>query len=287
MGVRHSGVPSNSEAGDSPLGRLQEEGRIRMNENPPGYEAEQPIDLTKPVIYAAPVGSGTPKPEHNATAHKPGRDGTALQSAPAEAPEVAKPQSPGVVAVINLQPRSYKSVVAQRLYRALARTCEGVQLRSGTGRTESQNLVVVDMPSDVSGRDWRRQSSLADLLVIPVPDDIQAVRAAWWLLDQLAAAGRDDLVSSAVVVVIRTGRDRKLARRTVRHLRSRTAKVVRVDLGAEALPDFELRRWQPLAAAVLRQLRRRVSNEAADAEPAAGTTQVGAIDVRDYGKAMS
>ncbi|WIX98183.1 hypothetical protein QRX60_29405 [Amycolatopsis mongoliensis] len=261
-----------------------------MHENPPGYEVEQPIDLSKPVALAAQVGTDSPRAERRAAARRPKRAQEAPpQPEPAVPPEpaaVAKPALSGLVAVVNPQSRAGKSLVARMLHSVIETTQANVQLWNGIGETRPEGLVIADMPSDPSGADWRRQTAMADQLVIPVPDDVQAACAAQWLLDRLTAEGRSGLAASAVVAAIRTGRDRKLARKIVRYFETRTAQVVRIKLPGDTPPADDHGPWQPLAKVALRALERPGPSERA-ARPAAGRQRIVPLDVRDYGKAVS
>ncbi|KFU75650.1 hypothetical protein BB31_40260 [Amycolatopsis lurida NRRL 2430] len=159
-----------------------------------------------------------------------------------------------MIAVINLQPGSCKTLVAQRLHSVLETTHANVRLGNGSGSPRSDHLVIADMPSDLSGVDWRRQTAAADQLVISVPDDSQAANAAQWLLDKLTTEGRSELAESAIVAAIQTGRNRKLARRILRYFRARKAKVVRIKLRRDSVPNDDHAQWKPLAEAVLRSL---------------------------------
>jgi hypothetical protein len=255
-----------------------------MHENPPGYEVEQPIDLSKPVALAAKEEAGPPRPERHAAARKSKNADDPPRPDP---PVPAEPALSGIIAVINLQPGACKTLVAQMLHSVIGTTHANVRLGNGSDRVGSEHLVIADMPSDLSGADWRRQTAAADLLVIPVPDDSQAAHAAQWLLDQLITEGRSELAASAVVAAIQTGRDRRLARRIVRYFRARTAKVVRIKLRRDSVPNDDHTHWKPLAETVLRALQRPAPSGGNAVSPAAGRQHIVPLDVRDYGKAMS
>ncbi|MEV7043738.1 hypothetical protein [Amycolatopsis sp. NPDC051061] len=258
-----------------------------MHENPPGYEVEQPIDLSKPIILTEQADPEPPRAERRAPARKPKAESKPEPPAPAEPEVAAKPVLSGLVAVVNLQPRAGKSLVARMLHSVLRTTHADVQLWNGTEHGRPAGLVIADMPSDLSGADWRRQTATADQLVVPVPDDIQAVRAAWWLLDRLTTEGRAELASAAVVVAIQTGRDRKLARQIVRHFSARMVQVVRVKLPWDTVPTDDHAHWQPLATATVRALEDLGRSEPTAARSRATPRRIVPLDVRDYGKAVS
>ncbi|MFE5565674.1 hypothetical protein ACFQ68_11845 [Amycolatopsis japonica] len=241
-----------------------------MSEHPPGYEAEQPVDLSKPVAYQPPLA-----PEPTAPDSKPDE--------PQEASEIVY----GLVTVANVQPRTFKSTVARKLYAGLEPTHTNVRLWNGVGAIRLDGLVIADMPADPRGTDWRRQSWTTDQLVLPVPDDLQAARAAWWMLDRLEAEGRLDLVNTAIVVGIRTGASRMLARKIAKTFGRRTAGVIRVDLPGGATPADDESRWEPLVAAVSHALGELTSRSRPAMLPPRTPNQVVHFDSRRHGKAAN
>ncbi|WP_410604755.1 hypothetical protein [Amycolatopsis sp. lyj-90] len=210
--------------------------------------------MSKPVVQASHGKGNSSREEQRVRTSRPKSSDEPVPVTPVVTGPAAGNALSGLIAVINLQTRSYKSVVSRLLFGAIERSQPGVRLWNGAGDTRPGGLVIGDMPSDLSGADWQRQTALADQLVIPVPDDVLAANAAQWLLDRLAAGGRPDLAEAAVVVAIQTGRDRKLARRIVRHFRARTAKVIRVRLRQDTVPTGNDSLCRPLARAVLREM---------------------------------
>lgn len=263
-----------------------------MYENPPGYEVEQPIDLSKPVSPDAAVSRQTEKPgsERNQPAQKDKqksarRPQLKLSSVKAEntLPEAVS----GMVVVANLQPQTFKSTVARMLHACLEPAHADVRLWDGVGDIDSRGLVIADMPGDLSGGDWRRQSGVAGQLVIPVPDDVQAARAAAWMLDRLEAEGRPKQVESAVVVAIQTGTHRILAREITKYFGQRTAEVVRVKVPGGVVQPEDQSRWEPLATAVLKALKPPVSSSPDRPDVLSSITpdQVAPPGTRRHGKA--
>jgi hypothetical protein len=250
-----------------------------MSEHPPGYEAEQPVDLSRPVAYQPP-----PAPEPPAPARRPeGR-----KEKQKKAPEEAAPEAVyGLVTVANVQPRTFKSTVARKLYAGLEPRHVNVRLWNGVGTIRLDGLVVADMPADPHGTDWRRQSWTTDQLVLPVPDDLHAARAAWWMLDRLAAEGRPDLVGTAIVVGIQTGAHRMLGRKIAKTFGERTGGVIRVKLPGGVVPADDEARWEPLVTAVSHALKQLSSRSRPAMLPPRTPHQVVQLDSRRHGKAAN
>ncbi|MFC9249879.1 hypothetical protein [Amycolatopsis thailandensis] len=257
-----------------------------MSDHPPGYEAEQPVDLSKPVAPQLARAGEPAKPGHR----PPPADVPAKPPRP-PAPSTGTLLPPEavrrVVTVANIRPRTFKSTVARMLYTGLESRHANVRLWNGVGTTACDGLVVADMPADPYGADWRRQSWNADLLVLPIPDDLEAATAAWWMLDQLEAEGRQDLVLAAIVVAIQTGAQRMLARTIVRNFTARTAGVVRVKLPKGIARADDHARWEPLVSTVSMAVRRPApASRAAPRRPAA-QSQVVQLDSRRQGRAAN
>ncbi|WP_340687969.1 hypothetical protein LCL61_18445 [Amycolatopsis coloradensis] len=251
-----------------------------MSEHPPGYEAEQPVDLSKPVAYV-------PIPEPAATADRSEGRGEKQEKAPEEAAPAAPQSVYGLVTVANVQPRTFKSTVARKLYAGLEPRYAGVRLWNGVGSIRLDGLVIADMPADPRGTDWRRQSWTTDQLVLPVHDDLQAARAAWWMLDRLEAEGRPDLVSTAIVVGIQTGRHRMLGRKIAKTFGARTAGVIRVKLPGGVVPADDEARWEPLVTAVSHTVKQLSSRSRPSMLPPRAPHQVVQLDSRRHGKAAN
>ncbi|ANN16002.1 hypothetical protein SD37_10350 [Amycolatopsis orientalis] len=253
-----------------------------MSEHPPGYEAEQPVDLSKPVAYRPP-----PVPEPPTPARRPEGRKEKQKKAPAEAAPAAPEAVYGLVTVANVQPRTFKSTVARKLHAGLEPRHVNVRLWNGVGSVRLDGLVVADMPADPHGTDWRRQSWTADQLVIPVPDDLHAARAAWWMLDRLEAEGRPDLVSTAIVVGIQTGAHRMLGRKIAKTFAARTAEVVRVKLPGGVVPADDEARWEPLVSVVSRALKQLSSRSRPTQLSLRTPNQIVHLDSRLHGKAAN
>lgn len=250
-----------------------------MSEHPPGYEAEQPVDLSRPLTYRPPPASEPPAPARRPEGRKE-KQKKALE-------EVVPEAVYGLVTVANVQPRTFKSTVARKLHAGLESRHVNVRLWNGVGTIGLDGLVVADMPADPHGTDWRRQSWTSDQLVLPVPDDLQAARAAWWMLDRLDAEGRPDLVRSALVVGIRAGGHRMLARKIVKTFGERTAGVFRVKLPGGAAPDGDETQWEPLVAAVSHALKQLPSRNRPVMLPQRAPNHVVQLDSRRHGKAAN
>ena len=210
-----------------------------MHEHPPGYEAEQPIDLSRAV-----------RPDEQVSDDQLGQRGplrTQQRAAPAGALAVAIPGS-WLTVVANVKPGTFKTTTVRMLEAVISPVRDDIRFLDGVGHPVP-GLAVADSASDLSGTRWRPGVQAADQLVIPVPDEIGAVRAANWMLDGLESDGRSDLTANAITVVIRTGRDRRLTRQSRAYFGRRTAEVVEI---APRKEDPSC--WVPLAAALLRRL---------------------------------
>jgi hypothetical protein len=274
-----------------------------MYENPPGYEVEQPIDLSKPVSQETAVSPEAPPAERRSRSRKPRTPSesshqdssvatevvkTDADTADAAAPgEVVLEAVSGVIVVANLQPLTFKSTVSKMLYAILSPAHGDVRLWNGISGARSGGLVIADMPRGQDGAVWWQQSAMADQLVIPVPDDAQAANAAAWMLDQLESAGRSELARSAVIVAIQTGRHPVLARRITKYFGTRTTELVRVKLPRAIVSTEDRARWEPLATTVLRTLKQRMRSRLEEAGPAAGSKVVHLDTRRHQGKAVS
>ncbi|MER6901693.1 hypothetical protein, partial [Amycolatopsis sp. NPDC000740] len=219
-----------------------------MHEHPPGYEAEQPIDLTKTVhvnVPAEPPAARTPRAKDPAWL----RRRSVREALTADVP------GSWLTVVANVKPGTYKTTTTRMLETVLGRVRDDIRFVDGA-RRPVRGRVIADSPSYPQDTVWQPWVRLADQLVIPVPQDAEAARAAVWMLDHLDAEGLTALTAGALTVVLRTGRDRRLFRRIKTSLGRRTAQVVAIRPSGE---DPEP--WVPVAAALLQQLARRANGD--------------------------
>lgn len=216
-----------------------------MDEHPPGYEAEEPVDLAKTVsVYSA---ESRPEPEPlRATVETPQRLRRTRRRIPAEL--LVEVSGSCLTVIANVKPGTFKTTTARMLESVLGPIRDDFRFVEGAQRP-TRGLVVADSPSDPRGISWRSWIHFADQLVIPVPAEVEAANAAKWMLDELESEGLFALTTSAITVVIRTGHDRRLARRLTTYFGGRTAEVVQVR-PREGDPS----RWVPLAGRLLRRL---------------------------------
>lgn len=122
------------------------------------------------------------------------------------------------------------------------------------------DLVVMDSGSNVRTGAWQWGAHAADLLVIPVPLEPEAVRAAAWMCDHLEDAGLHDLARRAVVIAVPVPGNHEYGRRVLGFFAARTAAVVVVPadrrlaggatVGYGLLSGESRRAWTFAAAAV-------------------------------------
>ncbi|HKN51799.1 MAG TPA: hypothetical protein VJX66_04820 [Amycolatopsis sp.] len=213
-----------------------------MHEHPPGYETEQPVDLGRRLAAAPP----------------PDRP----KETPKVAPGPLAVEVPGswLTVIANVKPRTFKTTTARMLEAVLGPVRDDLRFVEGA-RRPVHGLVVADSASDPTGAAWRPGIQAADQLVIPVPDDPDAARAAKWMLDELEDEGRFTLTTGAITAMIRTGRDRRFARRARRYFAGRTAEVVEIRPRQEDPAP-----WVPLAEVLLRRLAQQAATEPAGGE---------------------
>ena len=148
--------------------------------------------------------------------------------------------------------------------------------RVGTLLQRQYGTVVMDTGTEMSAGNWQWAVHAADQLVIPLPVDPQAAKAAAWMCDELVRRGFADLVRSAVVVVtVRRAKlvssDRRALLRTIKaYFGCRVAEVLtvahdpRLDFNRpvvlSAVEASTRRGWLAVAQAVVRQMSQRPPN---------------------------
>ncbi|MFE3177891.1 hypothetical protein ACFXPA_22140 [Amycolatopsis sp. NPDC059090] len=231
-----------------------------MHEHPPGYEAEQPIDLTKAVpvdVPAAEPPSHQPRPKDPAWLRR------------RSVREALTTDVPGswLTVVANVKPRTYKTTVTRMLETVLGHVRDDIRFVDGA-RRPVRGRVIADSPSYPRDTVWQPWVRSASQLVIPVPEDAEAARAAVWMLNHLEAEGLTSLTGGALTVVLRTGRDRRLLRQIRTSLGRRTAQVVTIRPDAKDPENPEP--WVPLATALLARLALRTDGCAAPPDGTSG-----------------
>jgi MinD-like ATPase involved in chromosome partitioning or flagellar assembly len=134
-------------------------------------------------------------------------------------------------------------------------------------------LLVVDTGNNLRAPNWQAAIAAADLLVVPSTYDLDSAYSAAWMLDHLCAAGRADLVATAVTVLTPTSPrvDGDAREELHKHL-ARTGTVLEVPYdprlsGGEPiqhsrLSDASNRAWLRVAATVSRGLSARSYEQA-------------------------